>query len=417
MQTTTIYSIMGIKTPSWPVPLGHKPIDLGLQRVREAAMRLGINEAALPPIIHVAGTNGKGSTIAFLRSLLEAAGKKVHVYTSPHLVYFNERIVTASRMISDIALEDILARTKAACDDLNMTFFEGTTIAALLAFKETNADYVLLETGLGGRLDATNIFKQPAVSVITPIALDHQGYLGEDIAAIAPEKGGIVKEAVPVVLAKQAYAEAAESIETIAAEKNAPLHKVREPVGSEVPLGLHGAHQRHNAATALQVLDVLGVALTKQQQADGLKHAYWPARMQPLEQGNIASALGADTRIWLDGGHNMHAARMMAETMQSWQAPVHMVLALRKDKQAAEVLQCLLPHVSHAFAAPITDDPDAYAPEELAAIAEDLGYEMQPVHSIDQVIDALQQLPTANVLFCGSLYFAGQVIEWDDAAC
>jgi len=356
-----------IKTPSWPIPLGVKPIDLGLERIRQLMGKLGVGEKNLPPVIHVAGTNGKGSTIAFLRAFLEAAGYSVHVYTSPHLVYFNERIVLAGKMISDEFLGEVLAECKEAARDIPVTFFEGTTAAAFLAFSRIPADILLLETGMGGRLDATNIIEKPLLIIITPISLDHMAYLGDTLVKIAGEKAAIMKPSVACVLGKQEAA-AAGVIEMVAREKGVELlrfghewrvektlltsssisalcfvpcasylqgtkHKAQSTDEEEgfkfisndrtinLPSpALPGDHQLLNAGVAIAALEKMpDFKVSPHHIITGLKSVTWPARLQHLTTGRLTEMLPGNYSLWLDGGHNRAGGEILAE----WLRAVH----------------------------------------------------------------------------------------------
>jgi len=304
-----------------------KLIDLSLDRLTRLLDRLGNPERALPPVIHIAGTNGKGSTGAFLRAGLEAAGKKVHAYTSPHLARFHERIRLAGTLIEEPALAELLAECEVANDGAPITFFEITTAAAFLAFSRTEADYCILEVGLGGRLDATNVIDAPALTIITPVSLDHQGYLGDTLAQIAAEKAGIIKPGVPVVVGRQDE-DALKVIAEQAARQRAVVHAFgadwsvrREANGFSVqyPKGLldlprpalPGDHQLENAGAAIMALSLLGH--DDERSANGaVTRAEWPARMQRLRTGPLIAVAPEGAELWLDGGHNPAAGEAVA---------------------------------------------------------------------------------------------------------
>lgn len=407
-----------------------KVIDLSLDRVWRLLDALGNPQDTLPPVIHVAGTNGKGSTIAFLRAMLEAAGVRVHVYTSPHLVRFNERIRLAGEPIGDGALTALLEEAEAANGAAPITYFEITTCAALLGFSRTPADVVLLETGLGGRLDATNVVARPAVTVLTPIALDHQQFLGDTLAAIATEKAHIMKPGVPCVSARQP-AEAAAVITRHAAAVGAPLavaghdfHMEQTSAGltyhgrgGALPLpapALAGAHQIDNAAVALAVLDHLaGIDVPPAARAKGMADAHWPARLQRLTQGPLADALPQGWELWLDGGHNPAAGRVLAGMVETWgDTPTDAILGMIGPKDAAGFLAPLAPCITRLRTVPV-DGHDTKTPEEMARIARQAGIGDTTAH--DTVTAALHDLiATApgprRVLICGSLYLAGAVL-------
>ena len=336
-------------------------IDLSLDRTLRLLDALGRPQNRLPPVIHVAGTNGKGSTVAFLRAIAEAAGMTVHVLTSPHLVRFAERIRVAGALIEEPALTAILERVEAANAGQPITFFEITTVAALLAFAETPADLCLIEVGLGGRFDATNVIDHPAVSVITPVDYDHQDFLGSEISKIAWEKAGIIKVGRPVVVAHQ-DAEAVLVIEAEADKLNAPLIAAGRDFDAFAQAGrlafqnerglidlpppnLFGAHQFGNAGAAVAAALALNdPRIDEAALAKGLVSAIWPARMQRLAAGPLAekaAARGAD--LWLDGGHNPHAARALADVAQGMRArdgrPVTLIVGLLKRKDARGVFR------------------------------------------------------------------------------
>ena len=309
-----------------------KIIDLSLGRVDRILDRLGHPERAVPPVVHVAGTNGKGSFIAFLRAMLEAADRRVHVYTSPHLVRFHERVRLAGRLIDEDHLLALLEECEKANGGKAITYFEITTAAALLAFARQPADILLLETGLGGRLDATNVFERPRLTAITPVSMDHMQYLGDSLAAIAGEKAGILKNEVPCVVGEQEPV-AREVIEARADEIGAPLciagrdwswsretdHLSVEMTETTITLPLPrlgGRHQLANAAHAVVCAKLLGdPALQQVQLADGLRNVEWPARMQRLESGPLFEALGEGWQVWLDGGHNGAAGQALESSI------------------------------------------------------------------------------------------------------
>ncbi|MGE4219408.1 MAG: folylpolyglutamate synthase/dihydrofolate synthase family protein [Alphaproteobacteria bacterium] len=412
-----------------------RTIDLGLDRVLRFLDRLGRPQDRLSPVVHVAGTNGKGSTIAFLRAMLEAAGRRVHVYTSPHLVRFHERIRLAGDVIGEDALADVLARCEAINADDPITFFEVTTAAAFLAFAETPADILLLETGMGGRLDATNVVARPALTVITPVDLDHCEFLGGTIAAIAAEKAGILKPGVPAVIGAQG-AEAGAVIAARAAALGAPLHRLgtewavcRErdrlhysDAAGELVLpvpALPGAFQTENAGAAIAAARLLpGFGLDAATIAAGLRHAEWPARLQRLT-GPLAARLPAGWELWLDGGHNPSAGRALAETAEDWRdRPLHLVFGMLATKPPAAFLAPLAPHVSGLVALDIAGAAAAHAPDVLRRAAVDAGIRhTAAAPNLAAALDAVGRFEgPARVLICGSLALAGQVLAAETAA-
>ena len=410
-------------------------IDLSLARIERLLERLGHPERQLAPVIHVAGTNGKGSTVAFLRAMLEALGFVVHAYTSPHLVRFNERIVVAGREIVDVSLCALLQACEAANAGDPITFFEVTTAAAFLAFARTPADFTLLETGLGGRLDATNVIAQPLITALTPISLDHQGFLGESIAEIAGEKAGILKAGVPCLSVRQPAAAAA-VIAKRAAEVGAPL--IWEGEGwSAQPEGngwvftgrppalpqrhlalpapaLAGAHQIANAGLALACLYRLpGLTIDTGAIARGLARARWPARLQRLQAGRLSDLLPAGWELWLDGGHNPGAAQALARHVEGWRdRPLVLVYGMLKTKDNAGFLAPLAGRAQRVLTVAIPREAASLDAQAAAAAARSVGLAAE---ACDSVRDALCRAagsgePTARVLICGSLYLAGAVL-------
>ncbi|MEO0465334.1 MAG: folylpolyglutamate synthase/dihydrofolate synthase family protein [Pseudomonadota bacterium] len=387
-------------------------IELSLGRIETLLTKLGNPHHKLPPIIHVAGTNGKVSTCAFLRAMAEAAGLRVHVYTSPHLVRFNERIRIAGDLISDEALVDCLERVKAGLGDGQITQFEATTAAAFLAFSETPADLLILEVGLGGRFDATNIIPTAAVSVISPVDYDHKQFLGDKLEGIAGEKAGIIRPSVPVACAVQ-RPEAAGVIAGEAETRNAPLHVLQradfEVIGED--LALLGAHQRANAALAAKALRLLD---TLEIDADavraGAASASWPARMQKLSPGPLVSrAEPAD--VWLDGGHNPHAARAVAALLSDLLGETVLVCAMMASKDAEGFFAAFSDLSPRVHTCPNSDGHQGRAPEDLADAARRAGLEATGHSSFDAAFRAATDEKPAQILICGSLYLSGDVLE------
>jgi dihydrofolate synthase / folylpolyglutamate synthase len=362
-------------------------IDLSLGRIEQLLAKLGNPERKLPPVVHVAGTNGKGSTIAFMRAIAEAAGQRVHVYTSPHLVRFNERIRVAGRLIDDAALLQLIDRCEAANAGDPITFFEMTTAVAFLAFAETPADLTLLETGLGGRLDATNVLAKPAVCSITPISIDHVGFLGDTLAKIAAEKAGILKPGVPCVVAAQPN-EALAAIERRAAEVGAPLllkrrdwsvaainHGIRIDTSRRTidlpPPNLAGVHQRTNAAQAIATLDAMdSPPFAPDALARGITSAEWPARMQKLSKGPLVDALPPGWELWVDGGHNPGAGIVVGHQAQAWKdKPLDLVFGILNSKDPDGFLAPIAPHVRRLAALTIPDEENSISGAEAAEVA------------------------------------------------
>ncbi|HYC01973.1 MAG TPA: folylpolyglutamate synthase/dihydrofolate synthase family protein [Azospirillaceae bacterium] len=410
-----------------------KLIDLSLDRVRALLATLGHPERRLPPVIHVAGTNGKGSTVAFLRAMLEAAGHRVHAYTSPHLVRFNERIRLAGELVSDDMLLDLLRRVEAANDDAPITYFEVTTCAAFLGFAEVPADLVLLETGLGGRLDATNMVARPAVTAITRISLDHTQFLGDTVTAIAAEKAGILKPGRPCVVQAQPDAGVLGVLEARAAALGCPLSlggrdwRVAPAPGGfryegtgralDLPApALPGAHQLANAGTAIACLEHLPLTVPDAAVAEGMRRVSWPARLQRLTRGPLVDLLPPGWELWLDGGHNDSGGAVLAEQARDWAAdgkPMLLVYGMLGTKRPADFLAPLAPHVAGLAGIAIPDEDKTLSAEEAAAAAAALGI---PSVAAEDAAAALRRLVgeaggPARVLICGSLYLAGTILR------
>ena len=405
-------------------------IDLSLDRTWRLLAALGDPQEHLPPVIHIAGTNGKGSTLAMLRAGLAAAGQRVHAYTSPHLVRFHERIELAGRQISEAALADALARTLMANADRPVTYFEATTCAAFLAFAETPAETLLLEVGLGGRLDTTNVVARPQVTVITPVDLDHQSFLGDTRAEIAGEKAGILKRGVPCVVARQAP-DALAVIEDRAARLGVPLlaegqhwHVTTEHGRLvyqdergllDLPLpALPGPHQIGNAGTALAVLRHLGQS--DEVCAAALTEARWPARMQRLTSG--LAGLLPQGELWLDGGHNPHAAAAMAATLadRADGRPVHLIFGLQGARDPAEVLAPFAGLAKRLVAVPVPGEAASQATQALALAAEAHGMAATVADDVEAALAEIAwSTPEARVLIFGSLYLAGDVLARQEA--
>ncbi|MFG1464457.1 folylpolyglutamate synthase/dihydrofolate synthase family protein [Xanthobacter sp. DSM 24535] len=410
-------------------------IDLSLDRVHRLLAALDHPELRLPPVIHVAGTNGKGSTIAFLRAALEAAGKRVHVYTSPHLVRFNERIRLAGVLVSDGALSDALDKVESANAGQPITLFEITTAAAFVLFAQVAADVLLLEVGLGGRLDATNVVDAPLASVITPLSIDHVDFLGPTLEQIAGEKAGIIKRRSPVIVAAQPD-EALDVIERAAARNLAPVFvrgqhwTVHEEAGRlvysdeagllDLPRPrLMGAHQIDNAGLAvatLRALPQLGIPAAALE--SGLKAAEWPARLQRLAPGPLAARAPADVEVWLDGGHNAAGgaalASALAELEERYARPLIMVVGMLGSKDIAAFLAPFAGLVREVIAVPVPGEHKGLAPDEVAAAAATLGMSSSVARDVGTALDSLAAFPLVpppRVLIAGSLYLAGAVLQ------
>ncbi|MFY0624078.1 MAG: bifunctional folylpolyglutamate synthase/dihydrofolate synthase [Pelagimonas sp.] len=403
-----------------------KIIDLVLDRVWRLLEALDHPEKKLPPVIHLAGTNGKGSTQAMLRAGLEAAGKQVHAYTSPHLARFHERIRLAGELISEEALTAVLDECYEKNGGVDITYFEITTCAGLLAMARTPADFTLLETGLGGRLDATNVVEQPAMTIITPISLDHEQFLGDTVAKIAAEKAGIIKRGVPCVVGPQPE-EAMEVIEARAATLGAPLiaygqhWHVWEERGRlvfqdetgllDLPLpSLPGAHQIQNAGATLAALRYLKMGDAAYEGA--MTDATWPARMQRLTDHSL-QARAPQAELWLDGGHNPAAGQALADHLAKLPSrPTHLICGMLNTKDASGFLRPLAEQAQSLTAVSIPDEINTLPADETAKMASECGH---TARTSEDVATALAQIvasdPEVRVLICGSLYLAGHILR------
>ena len=403
-----------------------KLIDLSLCRIERLLERLDHPESRLPPVIHVAGTNGKGSVVAFLTSICEAAGLSVHAYTSPHLVRFHERIVVAGKPIDEQALCDVLDACERANDGEQITFFEVTTAAAFLAFARTPADIALIETGLGGRFDATNVIEQPAACAITPISIDHVQFLGTTLEAIAFEKAGILKPGVTCVVGPQS-AGASGVIDARAAEIGAPLARwptdwciedmtYRDGGGAFVlpQPALIGRHQVENAGIATACIRrLVQLRIDDDAIANGIRNARWPARLQRLTEGPLVGRLRPGWELWLDGGHNPAAGQMLAEVARGWQElPLHLVLGMLDNRDPVAFLAPLVLSLASVSTVEIPGQPNSFSAGDLAEIVGRTDLTARPSDDIGTAIDSILASSPAHgrILICGSLYLAGTVL-------
>ncbi len=406
-------------------------IDLSLDRMRALCRALDHPQDALPPVVHVAGTNGKGSTVAILRAMAEAAGLRVHTYTSPHLVRFNERIRLAGTLIDDAALDTVLTRVEAV-EGVEATVFETTTAAAFLAMAETPADLAIIEVGLGGALDATNVIERPLLSLITPVDLDHAEFLGTSLPGIATEKAGILKSGARGILARQRE-DAMAAIERAAMAVQAPLTIMGVDFDAWAERGgmvfqdqerfldlpapaLYGPHQVDNAGLAIAA--ALELDLPEAAIMAGLTSATWPARMQRLTTGSYGeTAREAEAELWLDGGHNPHAARALAETLAERHAkaprPLALIVGMLANKDAAGFFEAFRGSEAHVFT--VAFDGAAAAPDGLAAVARGHGLGAQSAPSVAAALERALRLGAGRVVICGSLYLAGEVLGADRA--
>lgn len=415
-----------------------KLIDLTLGRVTRLLAALDHPERKLPPVFHVAGTNGKGSTCAFLQSILEAAGKQVHRYSSPHLIRFHERIVLGGKPIAEDALIELLEECEKVNGGENITYFEITTVAALLAFSREPADAVILEVGLGGRFDATNVIDGPIASIITHVGYDHQHFLGETLNEIAGEKAGILKPNVPAIIAPQ-VPEALTRIETEALQKQAPLYVAGQDWTAYVEHGrfvyqdtkglldlplpaLTGAHQLENAGAAIAALrQAEGFKVSDEAIAQGLATVHWPGRMQHLKTGPLVDAAGEGAELWLDGCHNpsggQAAAAVLADLDDQHPLPLYLICAMQNTKDAVRFFENFRGLARQIYTVTAPNSDAAIAADELAQMAHAAGMEAEPMTSLEAAVGRAVGHADAEtgeaprILLCGTLYLAGHILQ------
>lgn len=413
-----------------------KRIDLSLGRIERLLAALGRPERLLPPLIHVAGTNGKGSTVAFARAILEAAGKSVHVYTSPHLVRLNERFrlgrQDGGRLVEDAELVDALIECEAKNGGAPITVFEVETAAAFLLFSRHPADVLLLEVGLGGRLDATNVVTRPLAGIITRVSLDHLEFLGDTIEQIAAEKAGILKPDVPAVIASQ-LREALAVVERQAARVGAPLAIAGKNWTATEERGrlvyqdddglldlpapkLYGRHQFENAGAAIAVLRRAGMKLPAAAFEAGMIRVDWPARMQRLSAGRLATLLPPESELWLDGAHNADGGRAIAAALADLEErvsrPLVLIVGMLSTKDCAGFLKHFSGLARRVITVPVANDK-ALPAAALAEVARDVGIPVLARDGLESALDAAGKLdltPAPRVLITGSLYLAGEVL-------
>ena len=407
-----------------------KLIDLGLDRTYALLEKLGSPHLNLPPVIHIAGTNGKGSTLAFIRAMLEHNGQTAHVYSSPHLVRFNERIRLAGRLIDDDTLADLLEHVEDKNGGTDITFFEVTTAAAMFAFAKTPADFTLLETGLGGRMDSTNVIDQPIVTIISPIAKDHEHFLGNTITAIAAEKAGIMKPNVPVISACQ-HPEAAAVLHKHAKTLGCPFWQMGEDITiNEHPdggfilnwqdhkidcpaPGLMGAHQRENAALAAVAAMLASPKISISAIKDGIAAADWPARIQALKTGRLINRCPKGQQIWLDGAHNRHGAEALAQSLKQIHSSKWVMIAgALNTRPAADFLSALKPLLQHLITITIPDQEASLDADELCQTAMQLGIAATATPDLTTAIDLAVSHSNGAlpIIIGGSLYLSGHVL-------
>lgn len=386
--------------------------DLTLDRIEIALEQLGKPHLSLPPVIHVAGTNGKGSTCAFLKAMSEAAGLTTHMFTSPHLVKINECIRIQGTMISDLEFTDCLSRIVNITGSKFLSEFETLATIAFKLFADMPADLVILETGMGGRGDATNVIKSPEVTVITPISFDHERFLGSTIGAIAWHKAGIIKTGSPTVIAEQESL-AMEMIVREALSKDAQLHLFDNSFVQKIPssLALKGSHQIRNAALAAQTLALCNFdTFNNDAIVNGAQKAFWPARMQRLRRG-VVTSLAPGKEVWLDGAHNPHAAKAIAQTLERMPGETILVSAMMAGKDHRATFEAYSGIAKQVFTCPNADGYANASPQLLAESAKSAGLEAKAFSSFKAAVTEAGKSNASRILICGSLRLAGLVLE------
>ncbi len=417
-----------------------KGYDLSLDRIRRLLDLLGNPERRLPPVIHVAGTNGKGSATAFCRALLEAQGLSVHVHTSPHLVRWHERYRIGvkggpGQIVDDALFADALRRVADANGGQSITVFEILTAVTFILFSEQPADVAVIEVGLGGRFDATNVVEKPAASIVQPISLDHQAYLGDRVELIAAEKAGIMKRGVPVVIGHQEFEGARDVLIGTAERLGCPLSVFSqdflayEEFGRmvyqdefglmDLPLPrLPGRHQLGNAATAIRAVKAAGFAVTEVIAEKAMLSVEWPGRLQRLTEGHLVDRAPAGAEIWLDGGHNPGAGEVIAEAMAAMEErksrPLHLVVGMINTKDPIGYFRAFIGIAHAVYTVPIEGSDVGLDPVALAQSAADAGLTAVPAGSLEEALNAIAEKtaggPPPRIMIGGSLYLAGNVL-------
>jgi dihydrofolate synthase / folylpolyglutamate synthase len=418
-----------------------KGFDLSLERVTRLLGLLGNPHLKLPPVIHIAGTNGKGSATAFSRAILEAAGLSVHVHTSPHLVRWHERYRMGAkgggRLVEDQVFADALRQVARANDGQKITVFEILTAVGFILFSEHLADAVILEVGLGGRFDATNVIPNPAVSLIMPISMDHEAHLGDTVEKIAFEKAGIIKRRCPVVIGQQPFAAAKDTLIALAEKSGGPLavygqeflafeehgRMVYQDEDGLLDLprpALIGRHQIANAAAAIRAVRMSGFEVPDEAIERGVLSAFWPARMQRLSQGALVSLAPKGSEVWLDGGHNPGAGLVVAEALaerdEVAEKPLFMIAGMLNTKDSTGYFRAFEGLVKHVYCVPVAGSDAGVAPEKLALAAQEAGLSAEPVASASNALALLRDNfdpddTAPRILIGGSLYLAGEVLR------
>ncbi|MCH2038163.1 MAG: bifunctional folylpolyglutamate synthase/dihydrofolate synthase [Rickettsiales bacterium] len=423
-----------MKMPSWPKPLGMRPSDFDLTRIQQLLANLGNPQHNIPPVLHIAGTNGKGSTLAFIKAILEAAGYRVHRYTSPHLINFNERITLAGQDISDAMLNQVADECRHASENIKVTFFEGTTAMAFLAFSKVDADIVLLETGMGGRLDATNLIEKPLLTAITTVSYDHMEFLGTTLTAIAKEKAGIMKQSVPCVISYQEQ-ESLTALENASAQIGVPLFRYghewqvqRHENGFYYMEGdaalslpkpsLFGPHQYINAGTAVACVQCLeGFTITEEHIRNGLQNTSWSCRMERINKGNLLKLIPENWEVWLDGAHNKAGSQMLSHVADEWSdRPLFVIAGITKGRKCDDFFKPLAGKVKHVCGVRVESEPSAYPAAEVASQIAKTGINTSPAEDLEDAINTIKSMSDvpARILICGSLYLAGDVKYYNE---
>ncbi|WP_244625117.1 bifunctional folylpolyglutamate synthase/dihydrofolate synthase [Rhizobium daejeonense] len=418
-----------------------KGFDLSLNRIRRLLKVLGNPHLQLPPVIHVAGTNGKGSVTAFCRALLEAQGLSVHVHTSPHLVHWHERYRIGSKgghgqLVDDADFADALRRVAEANGGQQITVFEILTAVTFLLFSEKPADVAIIEVGLGGRFDATNVIEKPAVSVIMPISLDHQPYLGDRVELIAAEKAGIMKHGLPVVIGHQEYESAREVLVTTAERLGCPHVVYGQDFSAHEEFGrlvyqdefglmdlslprLPGRHQFANAAAAIRAVKAAGFPMTEAIAEKAMTSVEWPGRLQRMTEGRLMAHAPEGAEIWVDGGHNPGAGEVIAEAMAGFEErqsrPLYLVTGMINTKDPVGYFRAFADIAQHVYTVPIRGTDAAIDPVVLAHAAFDAGLVASPVSTVAEALEEIREqvdsaLPAPRILIGGSLYLVGNVL-------
>ncbi len=405
-----------MKFPKWPNSKDSNQINLGLDRVLAVLNRLENPHLKLPPTIHIAGTNGKGSTLAFLKSILQEAGFKVHRYTSPHLIDFNERIELNGKKISDYFLNRVLDQCKKACmqkPEISLTFFEATTVAAFLAFKKIKADILLLETGLGGELDATNVLPEVLCSIITTISYDHQEFLGKTLKEIAKAKAGIIKKNSLVITVKQEK-QVIEVIKSKAKSLQSTLIINDQAYfdSKKIKPSLLGSHQIENASLAICCIKNQKKFLVNDQQIlDGITKTEWPGRLQKIYDGYFIKKLTKNSEIYVDGSHNIQGSKTIREfLLLKRNKKIYIIFSMLKDKDCYNFLNNIADLVEQIFIIKINNQSRAMEPKDILNITKKLNIKSQLIDDFQEVFSKLKNNNDSVILICGSLYLAGEFL-------